>query len=145
MTDTAIHEGGCLCGAVRYRITGTPRLSVLCHCRSCRRASGGPTIAWLILNGSDFQIISGRPEDFRSSSDVLRQFCGRCGTQLTYQRVTNPESIDVTVATLDDPNAFPPTREIWLDHRIAWESPNAVADQFAQSSVGATPLPRRKD
>jgi len=42
-------EGGCLCGAVRYRMVGAPLSSAICHCASCRRASGAPTVAWLTV------------------------------------------------------------------------------------------------
>lgn len=142
MADGSVIEGGCFCGAVRYRVTGTPRASTLCHCRSCRRACGAPTLAWLILNARDFHIVAGEPERFRSSDNVTRQFCPRCGTQLTYQNETQPDTIDITTASLDVPDAYPPTKEIWLEHRIAWESTNTTADHYARSSVGASPLPK---
>jgi hypothetical protein len=48
MTDI-VSEGGCLCGAVRYRITGEPRSSSTCFCRSCRLASGATPVAWLVV------------------------------------------------------------------------------------------------
>jgi hypothetical protein len=140
MSDANIVEGGCLCGAIRYRITGEPRVSALCHCRSCRRASGGPTLAWIILSVGDVKFTTGTPAQFRSSDTVTRQFCARCGTQLTYQSDDKPDSIDITTASLDLPGAYPPTREIWLEHRISWESTNEAADHYARSSIGATPL-----
>jgi hypothetical protein len=140
MSEVRAVEGGCLCGAIRYRITSEPRVSALCHCRSCRRAGGGPTLAWLVLNVGDVQFTAGKPAQFRSSDTVTRQFCARCGTQLTYQADEKPDSIDITTASLDLPDAFPPTREIWLEHRISWENTNTAADHYARSSAGATPL-----
>jgi len=50
MTFPASHEGGCLCKAVRFRVTGDPLHSVICHCHSCRRASGAPSVAWLTFD-----------------------------------------------------------------------------------------------
>ena len=44
-----VAEGGCLCGAIRYRVRGAPLSTTLCHCRSCRLACGGPTLAWAIF------------------------------------------------------------------------------------------------
>ena len=64
---------------------------------------------------------AGNPMRFRSSPAVVRTFCGTCGTPLTYQHDTSPDTIDVTAATLDAPEDFPPTREVWLAHRLAWE------------------------
>jgi hypothetical protein len=124
MNAARVIEGGCLCGAVRYRVNGAPRASTLCHCISCRRAGGGPTLAWLILRSGDLRFVRGEPSSFPSSEAVTRRFCGLCGTQLTYQNDANPDAIDITTASLDHPDAFPPTKEIWLEHRIAWEAPN---------------------
>jgi hypothetical protein len=135
-------EGGCFCGAVRYRITGAPRVSAICHCHSCRRAAGAPTLAWLIVSVADFGITAGAPARYESSPGVTRQFCSRCGTQLTYEDAAKPGTIDITTASLDAPDAFPPTKEVWLEHKIAWESANPAADHFARSSKGAQPLPK---
>ena len=117
-------RGGCLCGDIRYRITGKPLVADLCHCRSCRLASGAPAVAWIVLQRSDFSIEQGAPITYRSSPPVERSFCGRCGTSLTYQHDDRPGSIDIHSATLDAPDAFPPTREIWLEHKIAWMATN---------------------
>jgi hypothetical protein len=38
-------EGGCLCGAIRYRVSGKPANTMICHCRTCRRAAGSPVVA----------------------------------------------------------------------------------------------------
>src|SRR4030095_9898552 len=127
-------QGGCLCGAIRYRITGLPVARSLCHCRSCRLAAGAPSVAWIVVRRSDFAIVTGEPARFRSSPSVVRTFCGKCGTPLTYQNDDSPDTIDVTTATLDLPEAFPPTREIWLDHKLAWERANENLQQFPRSS-----------
>lgn len=134
-------EGGCLCGTVRYRFTGTPRARSLCHCRSCRLAAGAPSVAWVVLNSTDFEFSHGAPTTFRSSPDVLRTFCGRCGTSLTYQRESQPASIDITTASLDAPDEFPPEREIWLSHKLAWERANETLRQYPESSKGGGPAP----
>ena len=134
-------EGGCLCGGIRYRITGPPRISTLCHCHSCRRAAGAPTLAWISVSRSNFEITLGAPVRFNSSPGKTRQFCPTCGTQLSWEDVKEPDTIDITTASLDDPGLFPPSKEIWLEHRIAWESTNGAALRFARSSRNAEPLP----
>jgi hypothetical protein len=127
-------QGGCLCGTIRYRITGLPVAQSLCHCRSCRLAAGAPSVAWIVVRRSEFMIVTGEPVRFRSSPSVVRTFCGKCGTPLTYQNDDSPGTIDVTTATLDLPEAFPPTREIWLEHKLAWERANENMQQFPRSS-----------
>ncbi|MGO8975472.1 MAG: GFA family protein [Steroidobacteraceae bacterium] len=133
-----IFEGGCLCGAVRYRVSGSPLSSVICHCVSCRRASGAPTVAWLTYERTRFEWLSGRPQPHASSPGVLRCFCARCGSALSYENDANPNTIDVTTASLDDANLFAPTREVWLEHKLSWQPANAAPAQFQQDSG---PLP----
>lgn len=127
-------EGGCLCRSVRYRITGQPLAQALCHCKSCRLAAGAPAVAWIVVNRSDFAFVAGDPIRFRSSPEVIRTFCGTCGTPLTYQHDDGPDTIDVTTATLDLPDAFPPAKEIWVEHKIAWMPVNARLPQYPRSS-----------
>jgi hypothetical protein len=112
-------EGGCLCGAVRYRLAEAPSEANICHCATCRRAAGAPSVAWATLPAAGFAWIAGRPVEHASSTGVTRTHCAACGTSLTYQ--ARPDSIDVTIASLDDPEAVPPTTEIWLSHRLSWE------------------------
>jgi hypothetical protein len=116
-----IGEGGCLCGAVRYRLTGTPLSSVICHCASCRRASGAPSVAWITVDRRQCEILRGELTTYESSAGVVRGFCGRCGTPLTYETAARPASIDFTTLSLDAVDRFPPTEEVWLMHRVAWQ------------------------
>jgi len=129
-------EGGCLCGTVRYRVTGECIARTLCHCRSCRLAAGAPSVAWAVFRLSDFAFVGGQPAGFRSSPPVTRTFCSRCGTPLTYQRQSSPDTIDVTTATLDRADEFAPTKEIWVAEKLAWETLNEELPHFIGSSVG---------
>jgi hypothetical protein len=129
-------RGGCLCGDIRYRIVGEPLVTSFCHCRSCRLATGAPAAAWVILRDDDLVIDQGTPVLFRSSPHVERTFCGRCGTSLTYRRADRPGTIDIHTATLDEPDAFPPVREIWLEEKIAWMATNDRFTQYPRSSQG---------
>ncbi len=110
--------GGCLCGATRYEIVG-PVLSVgLCHCRSCRLASGATPVGWAVVASTGFRWTAGAAVEHGSSPGVTRTHCGTCGTPLTF--ADGPATLDVTIATLDDPEALVPEREIWLSHRPGW-------------------------
>ncbi len=127
--------GGCLCGAVRYRVTGDTTARSLCHCRSCRLASGAPSVAWAVFRAADFAFVKGQPASFKSSPKVVRTFCGQCGTPLTYQSESRPQATDVTTITLDDAERFAPTKEIFLAEKLAWERANESIEQYQGSSV----------
>ena len=51
---------------------------------------------------------------------MARTFCGQCGTPLTWQRLDNPESIDVTAGSLDDPEVVRPDYYLWTARRLSW-------------------------
>ena len=113
-------EGGCICGAVRYRVSGKPGNSMVCHCQTCRRVAGAPVVAWVTFATDQFQLLRGKPSQFHSSEPVLRTFCGACGTPLTYEHREGGGFVDITTCSLDDPNLFPPTHHSWLSHDLAW-------------------------
>jgi len=115
-------DGGCLCGEVRYSVTGKAESSLICHCVSCRRSTGAHSVRWLTFPSAGFSWLSDDPVvEHRSSAEVRRTFCGRCGTSLTYRQDGDPDFIDVTTATLDHPDEFPPTRHVWLEDGIGWD------------------------
>jgi hypothetical protein len=126
-------RGGCLCGQIRYVMTREPQVTTLCHCRSCRLATGAPVVAWVVLPLDGFAFEQGSPVAYRSSPTVERTFCGQCGTSLTYRR-DGLDSIDLHTATLDEPDAFPPAREIWLEDKIGWMADNPQLTQYPRSS-----------
>ena len=111
-------DGGCLCGAVRYRISAAPRSADYCHCRMCRRAAGAPLVARLTVANPAFAWTRGEPAVYRSSPAAERLFCCVCGTQLALR--DEPDHLDVTLASLDDPAAVRPGYHIWTASPIAW-------------------------
>ena len=138
MSATETHEGGCLCGAVRYRTTGAPLAVAHCHCASCRRASGAAVVTWAVFPKSRFEVTAGAPVRHASSPGVIRTFCGRCGSPLTYETERRPDQIDVTVGTLDRPEAFPPTAHVWTSERVPWLD---LGDELPRHETGGGPGP----
>ncbi|MEX2341988.1 MAG: GFA family protein [Steroidobacteraceae bacterium] len=116
-------------------MTGEPFSLSLCHCRSCRLASGAPSVAWAVFRPSEFSFLRGDPIRFHSSPPVTRIFCGECGTPLTYQSTERLDTIDVTPATFDTPDTFPPAKEIWIGQKISWENLNEGLPHFSRSSI----------
>ena len=131
------HTGGCLCGAFRYEIDGAPLSSSVCHCRSCRLGSGAPTVGWLVVERARFRVAAGALQTIRSSPPVERAFCPRCGTPITYVHDDNPGFVELTTATLDRPDAFPPTHEIWLSEKIAWVATDPARRHFPRETEDA--------
>ncbi|TMH61853.1 MAG: GFA family protein [Betaproteobacteria bacterium] len=107
----------------------------LCHCRTCRLASGAPSVAWVVFPSRDFVFIAGQSARFRSSPEVVRTFCARCGSPLTYRHDSSPDTVDVTTATVDFPDRFAPTREIWLEHKLAWEQLDENLAHYPRSNA----------
>ena len=120
--ETEINEGGCLCGAVRYQISGPPLRGTMCHCDVCRRISGAPLLAWAILASRQHSWTRGEPTRFRSSQRVIRQFCHTCGSPISFQfdDTISDRIFGVTVGSLDQPGAFPPTRHNWTSRKLPW-------------------------
>lgn len=114
------HEGGCQCGALRYRIEAPLRDIAHCHCSVCRRSSGGILTTWVTVPLPAFQWLAGTPRAFESSPSCTRYFCGDCGAHLALFTRLSPRTLDVTVATLDDPGQAPAERHIWVGSRLAW-------------------------
>lgn len=117
---STVYEGGCLCGAVRYRIKGDAVIAAYCHCRSCTLSSGAPVVAWVTFEKEAFAVTDGKPVEHASSQPVKRSFCGRCGSALTYTHDERPTQIDVTLSTLDDPQELVPQCHVWVSERRPW-------------------------
>jgi hypothetical protein len=113
--------GGCQCGRIRYTATMENQNAYLCHCRMCRRATGGFAAAFVSLKKASV-IWDSEPDNFASSKIALRQFCGQCGTPLGFF-YPDSENCDLTIGSFDDPSGFAPTEhfgtesviEAWLD------------------------------
>jgi hypothetical protein len=135
MTTRAFLDGGCLCGAVRYRCEPPARPAAYCHCTSCRRAAGAHAVAWFTVPNSSLTFTQGQPAIYRSSAPVQRGFCGRCGTQLTYRNDQWPDEVDLTVGSLDDPGRVAPTSHIWMEDAAPWDRPGDGLPVHARSRL----------
>ena len=97
----SVHTGGCLCGAVRYRVDGPLRPIFMCHCTQCRRMTGH-LMAATAARRADFRLLSdGELKWFESSREARRGFCGRCGSTLFWEGV-GLDRISIAAGSLDD-------------------------------------------
>ena len=118
--NTREHAGGCLCGRLRYHITGPIDSVGHCHCGMCRRSSGGVVTTWISLPAERFTFTRGKPAVYQSSEHGKRSFCGDCGAQITFWSRRSPAEIDVTLATLDDVSDHPADRHVFVKDRLPW-------------------------
>jgi hypothetical protein len=86
----------------------------------CQRANGAPVVAWLTVARATLAWTRGEPAVYRSSAEAERLFCPTCGTQLAFRALAEPAHLDVTLASLDGPDAVRPTHHIWTSSRISW-------------------------
>lgn len=126
------HEGGCLCGAVRYLLKGSPESSTHCHCRSCQRALGAGFATWCAAKSENFRVTKGTIKICETSPGVERGFCGNCGTSLIYAANANREKVWFLAPTLDDPSIAVPTSHVYVSHRQPWVKFNDGLPAFAE-------------
>lgn len=119
MTEGVSIEGGCLCGALRYRLTAPPNPGSICHCEDCRRSAGAPLLAWVAVRREDFLLLFGEPRRITHAGRI-RSFAPCCGTQILIQDAEDSAILDVTTCSLDHPELFPPKGAIWLEDRLPW-------------------------
>ena len=120
MAQSGAFEGGCLCGALRYSAGKPPIDAAYCHCRLCQRSSGAPVLAWASFPADAFAYRKGSPSRYRSSPGAHREFCPTCGTQIAFRDQKTAATVDVNMATLDDPASLKPEYHIWTGSRIPW-------------------------
>jgi hypothetical protein len=115
--------GGCLCGRVRYTVTGEPVFSGLCHCRSCQRYTGS-AFETVIAFPTDAVRVTGELKTFHDTGDsgqpVHRNFCPNCGSGIIAQCEVLPGLTIVLAGGLDDSSAFKPTMDVYWSRVQPW-------------------------
>ncbi|MDQ0504445.1 GFA family protein [Xanthobacter agilis] len=110
-------EGGCLCGALRYRLRRV-QSAYWCHCSMCQRISGSSALPWATVARGDFDVTHGALTTYASSAGVQRGFCGSCGSPILFD-MASEAAVDVTIGTLDLPDRLTPTHHIWTTTALA--------------------------
>jgi len=122
-TDIDTHDGGCLCGGVRYRIRGALRGVIACHCSQCRRTSGH----YVAMTSAPSANVELTAADtllwYRSSDTAERGFCGRCGGNLFWRQFDRDE-LSITAGTLDTPTHIEVEQHIFVADKSDYYSIN---------------------
>ena len=106
--------GSCLCGAVRYEVTGTLRDVVECHCAMCRKTHGHIG-AYTATPKGGLRITEARGlKWYQSSENARRGFCGECGGTLFFDPLTK-DYVAIAAGTLDPPTGLKTVVQIHVD------------------------------
>lgn len=120
MTEGKVYEGGCRCGAIRFRVSGPPVMVEYCHCDSCRKSCGSVVSVLVGFERSGFETLAGIPTYYSSSPTVKRSFCGICGSPLFYEHSDYASEVYISLGSFDHPEDLPPDRHVWVSFRIPW-------------------------
>ena len=143
------YEGGCLCGAIRYRVKGNsrPLRTYVCHCTDCQRRTGSAfsTIVWfekesVELTGDGLTTYEHR--NVESNRWRRSHFCNRCGTTFMWTAEHRPGVRIIMVGTLDDPNWVKIQWHVWTRSAQQWVVVPQNVDCYEKGSQGATPTRR---
>jgi hypothetical protein len=119
-----VHEGGCLCGAVRYRAVGSPLAVVICHCANCQRNTSSAFSVNCLFPKGALSITRGVPSIYEDKGDsgksVIRVFCGICGSALESRSVFSTDYAVIKAGTFDDPGQFIPGTEVYCRSAVPW-------------------------
>jgi len=123
MTETGHLEGGCFCGAVRYRLKSAPMFVNCCHCRDCQRQTGSAFVINGIIEADRIELLKGKPEAVSMSTESGRPHdiyrCTDCRTALWSDYGRRPMRF-VRMSTLDDAAAFAPDAHIFTRSKLPW-------------------------
>jgi hypothetical protein len=124
-------RGSCLCGAIRFEITGALGPIVMCHCGQCRKAQGGAFAVNAVVPVEDFTIVAGRDKlaAYESSPGKLRHFCRDCGSPIISTRTSAPGVVRVRIGTIDSLIDAGPRAHIFVASKAAWD---AISDDLPQ-------------
>src|SRR5271168_2518759 len=134
-TAMAKMTGGCLCGRVRYTVTGEPAFSGLCHCRNCQRYTGTGFETFIVFPTTAVSVqgeLKTYEDTGNSGQPVNRRFCPNCGSGVVNEVAVLPGMIIVLAGTLDEPAAFKPTMEVFCNSVQPWFHTGGERTRFPQ-------------
>jgi hypothetical protein len=120
-----VHAGGCLCGRIRFRVTGDPVRTSVCHCAFCQRRTGSAFAVLPFFKAEAVELTGEPPATYRHISDesgrwLEIEFCPRCGTNIGLRVERAPQGRIVAGGCFDDPRWFSVDRHIWTRSKLPW-------------------------
>ena len=136
-----VHEGGCLCGRVRYSVTGAPKVALICHCTICQRRTGSAFSLNAYFQASQVTTLSGALRQYEYRSDesnrtILLEFCESCGTTIGWAAEFVPGWCAIAGGTFDQPAWLKVERHVWTRSAHEWMPLPQDLDLFEKGSLG---------
>ena len=123
--ETDTYDGGCTCGAVRYRMTSKPMFVHCCHCRWCQRETGASFALNAMIEADRVQLLKGEveivitPSNSGQGQKISR--CPTCRIALWSNYSGAGDAVRfVRVGTLDEPDRLPPDIHIFTASKQPW-------------------------
>jgi hypothetical protein len=126
MVTTESQQGGCACGAIRYKLLADPLIVHACHCRDCQRITGSAFVINIVIERRFVEADFGQPKSFCLKGGSTGEpnevfFCGNCGTYLwSKYYAARKDCLFVRAGTLDDPAAIEPDVHIFTRTKVPW-------------------------
>lgn len=140
-------EGGCVCGAVRYRVKADPQVGLVCHCTWCQKRTGSAFSFSAYFRDEDVEFLGGKLSKYEHRSDetgrrLRTEFCAACGTPVTHTTELRPGWRAISAGTMDDPDSFSIARHIWARSARPWVAIPDGVEVYEKGSAGAQPIRR---
>lgn len=122
--ESKSHRGRCLCGAVRFEVSGDAQIVAHCHCIDCQRLTGAGHSTGAMFSTANFRI-SGRTAEHKLTSEagheVTRVFCPACGSPILGRNDGMDGFITISLGTLEDSSGFSPDVVVFARNRKPWD------------------------
>ncbi|MEJ2508478.1 MAG: GFA family protein [Gammaproteobacteria bacterium] len=118
-----MYTGACLCGTVRYEITGPIHHIIRCHCSQCRKAQGSAFATNGIVKDADFRIVAGEEAltGYESPAGKTRYFCKVCGSPIISKSDSRPGQVRVRIGTIESDIVERPMADIFVTSKANWD------------------------
>lgn len=129
-----LRKGGCLCGAIKYEISGEPITCYTCHCQDCQTRSGSAFAVRIIVPDDSVRIVEGRPTEWledRGDRQLVTQLCSKCGTNLWQGLSHMPGVAFMNAGTLEQTSWLKPFAHFWTQSAQPWVQFDESSEKFA--------------
>lgn len=127
-----MHKGSCLCGAIRFEISGEIKNIIYCHCSKCRKAQGSAFATNGNLEKKHFKITQGEDElnQYESSQGQYKYFCKTCGSPIISKNEQQPNIVRIRLGTIETDIIEKPTAHIFVSSKANWDEINDKLPQY---------------